>query len=544
MSPFISAAATNHPGSLANWNRKRGKAGKIQRSLFPPSPAFLFNPLGRLLRIVAVLTAGVSSLAAASRAPNAPILLPVANDPTISFRLWFKVGAQNDPAGKEGLASLTAAMLTDASTRTHTYEQILDKLFPLAASYSAAASMEMTVITGRTHRDNVADYYPLLIDAVLAPAFKQQDLDRIKSRTLNFLENTLRFASDEELGKAVLYNETYAGTPYGHLTAGTIEAVKSITLDDVRKFYTEHFTRDSVVIGLGGGYDAKLLERLKTDLAKLPAGAPRPVAAPQAKSVEGLHVTLVEKNADATAISLGFPLPVIRGDKEWYALAIANSWLGEHRNSSGRLFQVIREKRGLNYGDYSYIEHYPNGGQRTLPPQNVPRRKHLFEIWIRPVPNETRHFALRAAVREFQLLIERGMTPADFELQRNFLKKYVLHYASNTTERLAYAIDDAFYGLDEPHLAKFRRLMNELTLEDVNAAMKKHWQTKNLRIAVVTKGADAFADALVQNAPSPITYSSPKADAILAEDKVIETFPLKVKRENVRVVPVAELFVR
>ena len=62
-----------------------------------------------------------------------PVLLPVANDPTVSFRLWFKVGAQNDPAGKEGLAALTAAMLTEAATRKNSYEQILDRLFPLAS---------------------------------------------------------------------------------------------------------------------------------------------------------------------------------------------------------------------------------------------------------------------------------------------------------------------------------------------------------------------------------------------------------------------------
>jgi zinc protease len=481
---------------------------------------------------------------AATSLPNRPILLPVANDPTIAFRLWFKVGAQNDPVGKEGLAAITAAMLTDASTRSNSYEQILDKLFPLSSSYNANASMEMTVVVGRTHKDNLADYYPLLIDAVLAPAFKQEDLERIRSRTLNLLENTLRFASDEELGKAVLYNEIYAGTPYAHITAGTIAAVKNITLDDIRKFYAEHFTRDNVVIGLGGGYSPSLLEKLQTDLAKLPAAKKQSPPAITPKPASGIHVTLVEKNAESTALSIGFPIDVVRGAKDWYALAIANSWLGEHRNSSGRLFQLIREVRGLNYGDYTYIEHYPNGGQRMLPPQNVARRQHIFEIWIRPVPNETRHFALRAALREVQSLVDRGMSREDFELQKNFLKKYVLHYASTTSERLGYAIDDVFYGLSESHLVKYRRMMDELTVEDVNAAIKKHWQTANLKIVAVTKNAEAFANALAANAPSPITYSSPKPDAVLEEDKTISSYPLQVKRENIRIVPVTDLFLK
>lgn len=497
-----------------------------------------FAPARRLALLACV------ALAAALRAANAPVMLPVPNDPTVSFRLWFKVGAQDDPAGKAGLAALTASMLTDAATKKNAYEQVVDRLFPLASNYNASSSMEMTVIVARTHKDNLADFYPLLMDAVLAPAFKQEDLDRIRSRTLNFIENTLRFASDEELGKAVLYDAVYAGTPYGHLTAGTIDSVKSITLDDIRAFYAAHFTRDNVVIGLGGGYDDALLARLQKDLAALPAGAPAATPAPQPKPIAGRQVTIVEKNAASTAISLGFPIDVLRGSKDWYALAIANSWLGEHRASNGHLYQVIREARGLNYGDYAYIEHYPNGGQRMKPPTNVSRRRQLFEIWIRPVPNETRHFALRAAVREFEHLVAQGLTAEQFEVQRQFLKNYVLHYAPTTTERLGYALDDVFYGLNESHLARFRRMMDELTLADVNNAIKQHWQTANLEIAIVTKGAAELATALATEAPSPITYSSPKPEAVLEEDKVIEKFPLQIKRDAIKIVPVTDLFVK
>ena len=100
----------------------------------------------------------------------------------------------------------------------------------------------MTVISGRVHKDNLESFYPLLIDAIRQPAFKQEDLDRIKSRTLNYLENTLRYSSDEELGKAVLYNTIFAGTRYGHLGAGTIQSVRGITLDDVKEFYRKHYT--------------------------------------------------------------------------------------------------------------------------------------------------------------------------------------------------------------------------------------------------------------------------------------------------------------
>lgn len=495
------------------------------------------------LAVLASCAAPSTSIAGDAVADNV-VLLPVPNDPTVSFKLWFKVGSQDDPPGKEGLAALTAEMLTDASTQKNSYEAILDKLFPLASSYDASTSVEMTVVNGRTHKDNIDEYYTLLMDAVLAPAFKQEDLDRIKSQTLNFLENTLRYASDEELGKAVLYNEIFAGTPYGHITSGTIEAVRSITIDDIRWFYRTFYTRNNVVIGVGGGYDQALLDRLMSDISKLPEGRPSTAPLPQVKPLTGKRVTIVEKDAQSTAISMGYPIDILRGNREWYALAIANSWLGEHRNSSSHLYQVIREERGLNYGDYSYIEHFPFGGQRQMPPQNVARRKQIFEIWIRPVPNETRHFALRAALREYKRLVDEGMSRSDFELTRGFLKKYVLHYAPTTFERLGYALDDRFYGINGSHLARFRNMMDEITLEEVNAAIRKHWQYGNMQIVFVTNDAKGLKDALVADSPSPITYSSPKSNRVLEEDKEIAVFPMKVKGDDVKIVPVAELFVR
>ena len=472
---------------------------------------------------------------------NAFVLLPVKNDPTISFRIWFKTGSQHDPAGKEGLAYMTGQMLADASTHKNTYAQIIDRLYPLAAGYSASVSAEMTVISGRVHKDNLTAYYSLFTDAILLPAFRQEDLDRIKSQTLNYLETTLRYSSDEELGKAVLYNEMYAGSPYGHVVEGTVAGVKSITLEDVQAFYARHFTREYVVAGVGGGYDEELIGRLAGDLGRLPSGLPQPAPPITFAPPDGFRVTIVEKDAPATAISMGFPIRPVRGERAWYALAVANSWLGEHRNSSSHLYQVIREARGLNYGDYSYIEHFPNGGMRQMPPQNAARRVQMFEIWIRPVPLESGIFALRAALREFKNLAENGLSEEQFQQTRNFLKKYVLHYAPTTMERLGYALDDRFYTIEGSHLGKFRTVMDELTREEVNAAIKEHWQFGNMQIAVITKDGGSFRDALLAGTPSPISYATPKPEAVLLEDKEIAVFPIPVRGENIKVLQVKEV---
>jgi len=102
----------------------------------------------------------------------------------------------------------------------------------------------------------------------------------------------------------------------------------SITLEDVKAFYTKYFTRENLVIGLGGGYDESLLAKLRGDLGRLPAGKPEEVPPPVPAAFEGWKATIVEKDAPATAISMGFPIDILRGTKDWYALEIANSWLG------------------------------------------------------------------------------------------------------------------------------------------------------------------------------------------------------------------------
>jgi zinc protease len=502
---------------------------------------------------VALLIATAVACASARRAPQGEpgvrpsdedsVLLPVSADPTVTFKVWFKVGSQHDPAGKEGLAYLTAQLLAQGATTRHSYEQILEKLYPLASSYDVRIDREMTVLTGRTHRDNVERFLELFEDAYLRPAFAEVDYKRVQTDTLNYLRNTLRYESDEELAKAALYGFVFEGTRYAHPAQGTVRGVESATLEDVRRFYERHYTRDNAVVALGGGFDEALADRARARVRELPAGQPPAVAVPHPARAGGRQLLLVAKPGADASISLGFPIETLRGEPDFYALWLANSWLGEHRNSSSHLFQVIREARGMNYGDYSYIEVFPEGGRRNFPPSHAARHQQLFEIWIRTLPNRQAHFALRAALRELETLVDRGLSREQFELTRSFLRKYVLHFAETTTQRLGYAVDDRFYGISgEGHLDRFRRTMDELTLEQVNAAVRRHLRPEHLKIAIVTGEAESLRTALGTEAPSPMQYETAKPPEVLAEDEQIASYPLRIDAGSIRIVPVERIF--
>ncbi len=94
---------------------------------------------------------------------------PLATNPLVAFRFVFRAGSQSDPAGKEGLAALTAAMVAEGGTRSRTYEQVLAAFYPMAATLDAACHKEATVFSGLVHRDSV-DAYLNLADRDAHPA--------------------------------------------------------------------------------------------------------------------------------------------------------------------------------------------------------------------------------------------------------------------------------------------------------------------------------------------------------------------------------------
>jgi zinc protease len=471
------------------------------------------------------------------------ILLPVAGDPTVSIAFSFAVGSQDDPAGREGLTALTAALLTEGATEHHSYDEILELLYPLATDYAATIDKELSTIDGRVHCDRLDEFVTLMLDALLRPAFRKDDFERLKSDAINQIRSTLRFSSDEELAKHGLTAAVFAGTPYAHPVEGTIRGIERISLDDVRAFYRERFVRARMTLAVAGGFDDTLIARLEQALAALPEGRPAAPPAVEPRAGAGRQVVLIDKPGADASISIGTPLAARRGERDFYALWIANSWLGEHRHGASHLYQLIREARGMNYGNYTYIEAFPDGGELQMPTVNVARRQQLFEIWLRTLPNEQAVFAIRCALRELDRLIEHGLTAQQFALTRAFLKKYSTHYAPTTAARLGYAIDDAFYGIGgDGHLAQFKCMMDELTLDEVNAASRKYWQTATLTIAIVTGEAGRIARELTSGEPTPIEYSNPMADAILAEDQLIAAYPLSIRDTAITRWPVQSLF--
>ncbi len=480
----------------------------------------------------------------------------------VVIKLMFRNGSVSDPAGKEGVTYATVNTIIEGGTKDKTAKQIQELIYPMAVNYNASVDKEVTVFTFQVHVDFLDKFYPVLRDLILSPAFAEEDFKSIKSNQSNYVDQVIRASSDEDYSKMALEDLMFRGTNYQHMTQGTIMGVDNITLDDVKQQYKKYFTRKNLMIGVAGNYSPAFIAQIKKDMSKLPDNDIAVVKPAKPNKPDGLNVEIISKdNALGSAVFAGFPVEITRSDDDFAAMMVANSYLGEHRKSYGKLQEKLRVTRSMNYGTYSYMEWYKNGGSNMLPVSGVPRNSNYFSIWIRPVqiaeglkkqyPElsgiETGHaqFALRAAIREVDMMIESGISKEDFELTRQFLRSYNQLYTQTPERQLGFLMDSRFYGRKD-YLKEMDGLLAKLTLDDVNKAIKKYWQTKNMFITIVTDDSEAgpLKKALEENKISPMSYSNmvkaglPKE--VLEEDEKIANYKLNVK--SVKIVESKNMF--
>jgi zinc protease len=448
--------------------------------------------------------------------------------PLVAIRVTFPFGSAGDPPDKPGLAALTAAMLAEGGTREMTYKQVLDALFPMAVNVSAHVDKEMTTFSAQTHVDNLEAFNKLFRSMLYDPGWRDDDFRRLKDDAINYLRVSLRGNNDEELGKEVLYNIIYAGTPYGHHNLGAAQALEKITLADVKQFYAGHYKPENA-----------LTARSDLPLPRQPQAERRDPVQP--RPIPHNRLTIIEKDTRSVAYSFGFPIEVTRAHPDYPALLLASTLLGHHRSSVGRLYQRMREARGLNYGDYAYIEYFPFGMYVFEPTPGLVRHSQIFQIWIRPVEPPTANFALRLALFELDKLVKDGISEDEFERTRKFLSKYVNILTKTKRAELGYAIDSLFYGISD-YNTYIKTSLAKLTRDQVNAAIRRHLRSDRLQIVAVAKDAAGLRQQLLADAAPPLPYNSPKPAAIVEEDKLVARRSMGLRPEDITIVPVAQVF--
>ena len=477
--------------------------------------------------------------------------LPLNDKAIVNVQLRFRSGAIDDPPGKAGVTYLAARLMTEGGTRALDSKALLNALFPLAAEVDVRVDKELTTFSARVHRDNLQALLPILTDVLLHPRWDPAEFKRLREAAVNDVEKRLRQGDDENLGKEALWELLYRNHPYGRLTLGHLSDLKSLQLEDLQQQAHRVFTADRLVVGVSGGYPEQLGEQLARALSALPEKSAAPEALPHPGPSAGPRIELVEKVTDSTAISIGMPWSLSHQDPDWAAMSVARSAFGEHRQFNGRLMNRLREARGLNYGDYAYLEHFEQeGGDAATAQTGRARRQQELSIWLRPVQNENRLFALRAALYELERSVtDEPFTDEEVANTKGFLAGYLLLFDQTDARRLGYALDDAFQGMNG-FIGTWRAQLAGVTTAQVNAAWRKWVTPSRLQVVMVGPEMAAVKKAILEGTPSPMHYQKDaqgnvpaKPKALTDVDVLIEKFPLGATADpDVVIVPVEKLF--
>lgn len=491
----------------------------------------------------------------------------------IQVNVMVKAGSAYDPMQLGGLSHLTAKMMLEGSygdpKKPVTKEMLSDIVRPWGSNAKPRFALEKETVTYSfmVPREAFGEY----CDKVLKPLFTQplfagEELDRIKNETQTFINSTLRLENTELLGLYAIDGFLHEGTVYGHLPEGSIKGLKAVTRGDVQRFYRSYYTPANIAIGVNTK-DKKILDLIQNSLKEIgrlvsAQAFPRPKIDPP-KKIEGRSVLIVSQPTTiATGIHAAFPISLTRSDKDYWALYVANVFLGTHRDGFGRLYDQIRQARGYNYGDYSYIEWFEGRPFHLFPPPNVPRKYQYFGLWIRPVQHEYAHHIMKAMTWELENFVRNGMTPEECELAKNKAKVLYLNLAETSERLLAYRLDDDFYGMKKGYLDQYLEVIEKLTPEQINAAIKKYLQSKNLKYVIVTneewanrlkddiaynrnaKGKDFAAyniDSTTVNGETVWQFPKNKIE-LVQKDKVWEDYWLDIPAERITVAKSMQLF--
>jgi zinc protease len=450
--------------------------------------------------------------------------------PTVAIRILFETGSSDDPPGREGLCRLAARTLIAGGTRVRTRAEVADALYPLGARLDVQVDKDLVVFTAHGPAEALRDFYPLLRDLLLEPRWDPKDFAREKAAARNALENGLAGGDDEALARAALEAFLYGAGPYGHPTLGTLEGLEAITLEDVRRFAREHFVRARMLVGVAGNYPPEFPGRLMKDLSQLPEGSARSAEVPDAASWEGTEILAVERpEAPACPVWMGFPVAYDRLDPDYPALLLAGAWFGEHRTFFGRLMNLLRVQRGLNYGDYAYIEPFTQDAWTRFAKPNILRRSGFFSIWLRSLENENVPSAIRLAVDALRRFAREGIPEAEFEDAKKHVLAYTLLWQQGLHRRLGLAMDEVLLGRPG-WWEEVRSRIAELTPEDVRQALRRHLAGRAIRMALVSAKAESLALVLRENRPSRFVYKTEVPESLRVEDERIANLALGVRR--------------
>jgi zinc protease len=374
--------------------------------------------------------------------------------PMVDIQIVFDAGSSRDEDAL-GIAMLTNSLLADGADGDDA-DKISNNFESLGAIYAAdigydSASLQLRSLT---ESELLKSAIVNLKKVLSAPDFPTDALERRQSQMLIGIK--AKKQSPAAIAKDAFMKATYQSHPYAKPSEGTETSVKAINRKDIISFYKKHYTAKNSMIAIVGAVSHELAKQISEDIS---AGFQDGEKASSIRAVENLEEPqsiFIEYPSAQTHILVGQP-GMKRGDSDYFSLYVGNHILGGGGMVS-RLFEEVREKRGLSYSAYSYFSPMLFKGPFTAGLQTK---------------TDQADEATSVLLENIKNYIEQGPTEEELiAAKKNIIGGYPLRIDSNS-KILNYVVVIGYYKLPLDYLETFNNNVEAVTIESIKDAFKR-----------------------------------------------------------------------
>jgi zinc protease len=391
--------------------------------------------------------------------------------PVVSFHARIRAGAVGDPVGKEGVASMTAALLRKGS-RSRTAEQFSADLDFVGGTFGAGATVDSTQVSAEFMKKDLAKGLDLLADALLRPVFPDAEISKLSAQRVDGIKS----AKDRAQSVLATYFNAYlyGSHLYGRPVGGTELSVAAVTRGDIVKYYESHYTPAGTVLAVVGDFATGEMERqIGAVFGAWPAKTAPVIAVADAPPVKGRKLLLVDKpDSTQTYFRIG-NIGISRSNPDRVLIDIVNTLFGGRFTSM--INTELRIKSGLTYGAGSSFAEW--------------RAKGPFAInsYTRNASTEK---ALDLTLDVLKRLHEQGISREDLASAQAYLKGQ-FPPEIETSDQLADTLTElVFNGLDEREINGYNAKIDAATPPEISRVIKQYFPLEHLVFVLIGKASE------------------------------------------------------
>jgi zinc protease len=395
--------------------------------------------------------------------------------PMVTIIVAFDAGARRDPAGKAGLASLTARCLT-LGTMAMTAAEFNRKVDFMGSSVTVGASEDFAEAGMTSLKRYQHDTLALMASVLRAPALRDEDIIRKRGEIVAEIQSAQQ--EPGYVASVAFRKQLFGDTPYGHPPEGTVDSVDRLTPDDVRDFYAKYYRMGSAVIAVVGDVKANEIKaELEKELAE-PSGKVAPQAAPPAPAVPpGVHLIAINRNVAQANLILG-SAGIARSNPDFYRFKVMDYILGSGGFAS-RLTKVVRSKAGLAYSISS----------GALAGIFVGSFRIVLET-----KNRSANEALRLIFQQLRDIREKPVSSQELAAAKKFLIGSFPLSLDRQSSIADYLLMTELYHLGVDYMNTYKTRIAEVSIADVQKVAQKYIHPDAMLLVAVANQSEAKID--------------------------------------------------